>query len=108
MVEASIDLIIRYRKLIRISEHKSGVASFSPKSAQSSIFHSLSLPVGEPDLSLPLRNLNMPSRSKLVKLVTGTVVTGGSSIALLVSYITANIQFEPLSATDPIFRSKHL
>ncbi|KNG90618.1 hypothetical protein ANOM_001320 [Aspergillus nomiae NRRL 13137] len=50
----------------------------------------------------------MAPRFKLVRLVAGTAITGGSSIALLASYITSDIEFVPLSATDPIFQSKHL
>ncbi|OGM48991.1 hypothetical protein ABOM_003142 [Aspergillus bombycis] len=50
----------------------------------------------------------MPPRFRLIKLVAGTAITGGSSIALLASYTTSDIEFVPLSATDPIFHSKHL
>ncbi|KAB8259405.1 hypothetical protein BDV32DRAFT_150520 [Aspergillus pseudonomiae] len=50
----------------------------------------------------------MAPRFKLIKLVAGTAITGGSCIVLFASYITSDIHFVPLSATDPIFHSKHL
>ncbi|KAE8133821.1 hypothetical protein BDV38DRAFT_286442 [Aspergillus pseudotamarii] len=49
----------------------------------------------------------MLPKFKLVKWAAGTAITGGSSLALLVYYITSDIQYVPVSANDPIFRSKH-